>query len=583
MTFRAKPVVNRPHRSSRDSQSRRNTYLNIGFGIAVALALVILVGVAIVSYYREHLAPAASVNGAAITRDDFAERGAIEVWRIQQRIARVNAALAAERLTSAEASQQIQSLQSQGSTEQLAPVVIERLIDARIQTGLAVEEGITVTPEQIDAKIVEESTTPEQRHAWIISVAPVIAEDKEVPSDADKAAAKKLAEQALTDITSGGKKWEDVAKAVSTDSSKASGGDLGWIGNDAVEDKAYIDAVFAAEQDQPTAVLETEDGSYVIGRVTEISPATVDSAWTAKLTDAGLKVETYRKVVESEVITQALEDKAIDAATKADKQRQVSEIAIPAPQTPPGDLAIKVRHILFSPKDDPQGAGDLAPDDPAWTEAQDSAKASYEEIKKDPSKFDAVAREKSDETSAQGETGTGGKLPYFDSTSVETGLDADFAAAILKPELQPGQLLEPVKSAFGWHVIQVMYRPPDIDELNRLREQAVGGADFATLARDFSESTEAGKGGDKGWVAPGLMDARLLRAIFETPVGQVSQVLEVKDAGVFLYKVVAERTQAPDADQLATIKDQAFQYWYGEKKDAVTITRELLNDLALGQ
>ncbi len=585
MTFRAKPVVNRPHRPSRESQSRRNTYLNIGFGIAVALALVILVGVAVVSYYREHLAPAASVNGTTITRDDFAERAAIEAWRIDQAVARVNAALAAGRLTSAEANQQIQTLQSNGNPDQLAPVVIEKLIDANIQTGLAVEEGITVTPEQIDARIVEESTTPEQRHAWIISVTPVIAEGEDAPSDADKAAAKTVADQALADITSGDKTWEDVAKAVSMDSSKATGGDLGWIDKEAAEDEVFVDAVFAAEQGKPTAVLETEDGTFVIGRVTEISPEVVDAAWTAKLADAGLKLETYREVVGTEVIRQALEDKAIDAATTADKQREVLEIAIPAPQPEPGDLAIKVRHILFSPSDNPnsQATAALAPDDPAWTEAQQSARTAYEELKKDPSKFDAMAREKSDEPSAQGETGSGGKLPYFDSTSVETGLDADFGAAILKPELQPGQLLEPVKSAFGWHVIQVMSRPPDIEQLTRIREQAVGGADFKTLARDNSEGPEAGTGGDVGWVAPGLMDARQLRAIFETPVGEVSQIVDIKDVGVFLYKVVAERTQTPDEDQLATINEQAFQNWYGEKKDAVTITRELLTDIALGQ
>jgi hypothetical protein len=33
---------------------------------------------------------------------------------------------------------------------------------------------------------------------------------------------------------------------------------------------------------------------------------------------------------------------------------------------------------------------------------------------------------------------------------------------------------------------------------------------------------------------------------------------------------------APDADQIDTIEANAFQNWYGEKKDAVRITRELL-------
>ncbi len=274
-----------------------------------------------------------------------------------------------------------------------------------------------------------------------------------------------------------------------------------------------------------------------------------------------------------------LEDRAVADATKADKQRHVLEIAIQAPQTPPSDKAVKVRHILFSPKDDPSGAADLAPDDPTWTEAQLAAKAAYDELKKDPSKFDAMAREKSDESSAQGVTGTGGKLPYIDD---DGQFVQEFVDAVLnKPELKAGDILEPVKTDFGWHVIQVMYRPPDADEMKLLRDQAVGGADFATLARNYSDGNEAGAGGDKGWIAPGLLDARLIRAIYDTPVGQVSQVVDIKSAGLFLYKVVAERTQTPDADQLATIKARAFQNWYGEKKDAATITRELLVDLAL--
>jgi parvulin-like peptidyl-prolyl isomerase len=578
MTFRAKPVVNRPHRSSRDGQSRRTFYTNVGFGLAVVLAVLILIGVAAVSYYREHLAAAATVNGQTITRDDFAERGAIEVWRIQQKIARVNAAVSAGRLTSAQASQQLQALNSQAGTDQLTPVVVEKLIDARIQAGLATEGGITVTPEQIDAKVVEESTTPEQRHAWIIAVTPEVDAGKTDPTDAQKAAAKKIADQALVDITTGGKSWEDVAKAVSTDSSKASGGDLGWIGKDAAEDKVFLDAIFAAEQGKPTAVLTSEGGDYVIGRVTEIAQAVVDSAWTTKLTDAGLKLETYRKVIESEVVRQALEDKAIAEASKADKQRQVSEIAIQAPQTPPSDKAIKVRHILFSPKDDPSGAADLAPDDPAWTEAQLAAQAAYDELKKDPSKFDAMAREKSDEAAAQGETGSGGKLPYIDD---DGQFVQEFVDAVIKPELKAGDLLAPIKTDFGWHVIQVMYRPPDVDEMKLLRDQAVAGTDFAQLARNYSEGNEAGKGGDKGWIAPGLLDARQIRAIYDTPVGQVSQVVDIKNGGVFLYKVVAERTQLPDGDQLVTIKARAFQNWYGEKKDAVPVTRELLTDLGL--
>jgi parvulin-like peptidyl-prolyl isomerase len=236
MTFRAKPVANKPRRQTRDTYDKRNTYLNVGFGIAVVVAVVILVGVAAFSYYGEHLTAAATVGGQTITRDDFKDAASIEVWRLQQQEARINGEIQAGRLTSAQGQQQLSSLQQQAQTQAIAPTVLERLIDGKIQADLAKEMGVTVTPEQIDARIVEESTTPEQRHAWIIAVQPEVDEGKTDPTAAQKAAAKTIADQALTDITTGGKKWEDVAKAVSTDSSASGGGDLGWIDKDAVED-----------------------------------------------------------------------------------------------------------------------------------------------------------------------------------------------------------------------------------------------------------------------------------------------------------------------------------------------------------
>jgi parvulin-like peptidyl-prolyl isomerase len=579
MTFRAKPVANKPRRQTRDSYSRRNTYLNIGFGVAVVIAVLILVGVAGVSYYSAHLAPAATVGGQTITRDDFASAAAIEVWRLQQQQAQIDADVAAGRLTSAQGQQQIQSLQQQGQAQSLAPLVLEKLIDARIQADLAKEQGVTVTPEQIDAKIVEESTTPEKRHAWLISVRPEVDTGKTDPTDAQKAAAKKIADQALVDVTTGGKKWEDVAKAVSTDATASAGGDLGWITKDAAEDPKWLDAVFAAEPNKPTAVVEGDNGDYLLGRVTEVAPAAVDQAWLEKLKDAGLSVDTYRAEVGSEVMRQALEDKAIADAMASDKQRHVQEIAFQTPASPPGEDAVKVRHILFSPNHDPDKAQTLPADDPAWTVAQLEAQKAYDELVKDPSKFDQMARDESDESSATGDTGSGGKLGWVDSS---TNFVEEFKTAVLKPELKAGEILKPFKSAFGWHVVQIMYRPPDRAEMDSLRNQIVGGADFAQIARDYSDGNEAGKGGDKGWVANGLMDARLLRAIFATPVGGLSEVVEIPDGGLFLYKVLEERTQKPDAEQADTIKARAFQNWYGEKKDAVPVTRELLTDLGTG-
>ena len=107
---------------------------------------------------------------------------AIEVWRLQQQQARINAALDAGRLTSAQAQPQIQSLQQPGARRRRSPRSSSRSSStARSRRTSPPSWAITVTPEQIDAKIVEESTTPEQRHAWMIAVQPEVGRRQDRP------------------------------------------------------------------------------------------------------------------------------------------------------------------------------------------------------------------------------------------------------------------------------------------------------------------------------------------------------------------------------------------------------------------
>jgi parvulin-like peptidyl-prolyl isomerase len=570
MTFRVKPVDRA--RTSRDP-NRRNLYMNIGFGIAVVVAVLILVIVGTTSWYGQHLASAATVDGQAITKDQLAERATVEGWRLQQLANRIQAEVSAGRMTQAQAQARAQQINTQLDQQTFIPAVLEKLIDTRIQAKLAQEAGITITPDQIDKRILAEKTRKEERHAWVIAVKPAVDTGKTDPTDAQKATARKTLEDALAQIKSGAKTWEDVAKTVSSDSSNASGGDLGWLDADATEDANWQAAIFKLDVNGITDVIEGTDGTYRIGRVTEIAPAQVDEAWDQKMAEAKVNPAAYRAAIESEAIRQALDDKVVADASKAGPQRRVAEILIAAPQATPPEKAVKVRHILFSPKDDAQGASALPSDDPTWTVAELAAKAAYDKIKADPKQFDVIARTQSDETQDLGDDGTGGKLPYFDPTSQ---IDQAFADQVFKEGLKPGDLLPPFRSSFGWHVVQIMYYPPDADEMKKLRDQAAGGGDFGQLARDFSEGPKAGKGGEIGWVAKGQLDDRLTAAIFAAPIGGLTDVVDIPSDGLYLFKVLEEKTAEPDADQLKTIKASAFANWYKAKKGAVTITRELL-------
>ena len=192
-------------------------------------------------------------------------------------------------------------------------------------------------------------------------------------------------------------------------------------------------------------------------------------------------------------------------------ERKVSEIYIAEPTTIPPSDAIKVRHILYSPDGDPSNASQVAANDPAWARAQSLATETYAKLKTDPGLFDSIARKESDEESDLGPTGTGGKLPYFDPSM--TTVDPAFLAAIQAPGLKPGDILPPVKSAFGWHVIQIMYKPTDVTT-SRTSRLGRRSADFE-LARDnpMRRTRAAAATGLRGREPP-------TDAIFAVPVGK---------------------------------------------------------------
>jgi parvulin-like peptidyl-prolyl isomerase len=572
MTIRVRPADR--GRSSRDP-NRRTFYMNVAFGITVVVAILILVIVGASTWYNAHLAAAATVDGQTITKDQFVERAQVEVFRLSQSANRVKAEVAAGRLTAAEGQSRTTAINNELDDSQgaFSTTIVEKLIDTALQQKFAAELGVSASPEQIDQRILDDRTQKEQRHVWLIAVAPALDTGKTDPTDAQKAAAKKTADDALAAIKAG-KTFEEEAKAVSTDATKASGGDLGWIDSTATEDPDWQAAVFKLDVNGMTDVILGADGTYRIGRVTEIAPAQVDGLWDQKLADAKISDSAYRAAIASEVLRTALGDKIVADDSVAGLQKQVQELYIKAPSEDPGTGALKVRHILYSPKGDPSGASSVPDTDPAWTEAQLKAQAAYDKIKADPKQFDIIARAESDETQDRGDDGTGGKLPYFDPSSQ---IDEAFAAAIFKEGVKPGDLLPPFKSSFGWHVVEVMYGPPDSDEMNKLKAQAATpGADFGQLVRDFSDGPKAGKGGDIGWVGKGVLDDRLTTKILATPVGSFTDVIDLTSDGLYLFKVTAEKTAAPDADQLKTIKANAFGNWYSGKKAGATITRNLL-------
>ena len=574
MTVRAKPVVKRSSRTNRDADSRRTLLINLGFAAVVLAAVAILLAAAGASYYGDHLTSVATVDGTSISRDQYRVRYAIEDWRINEAESRLRDEAQAGRITSDQASQAISSLDQQ--KQQLSTAVLQRLEDATLQSQLAVKDGVSVSPADVDTQLALEATRPEERHLFVIEEAPTTS-GSAAPSALETATAQRKAEQALQDIQSG-KKLEDVAKAVSTGSTSAQGGDLGWYSANSTLDKPFLDAMFAAKQNVPSGVIQGADGTFRIGKVVDISPKSVDQSYQSKIKSAGISIGDYRAVVSSDLLDKRLNDKITSSLTgQASVQRRVGEIYVPQPSGA-GD-EVQARHILLAPNHitDATQLQALPQTDPAWAKAKADAQAAYDKLKaltgtQLETEFATLASSESDDS---GSKVSGGQLPWL----TQDQLDPAFGAAIFKTGLVKDQLIGPVQSSFGWHVILFEARRPGPEQriANAGLAATAKGADFAAVAKQYSEGPDASTGGDMGWIAKYQLSAAKEKAIFATPVGGTSSVINVASDGLYLFHVYEEATRTPVGRQLDSLKASALTNWYAAQKAAASISEDQAN------
>jgi len=571
MTQRAKPAPPRARRSSNDRSSRRTLYLNLAFLAAILLGTATLVGAAFASYAGAHWAEVANVNGVTINRDQAQAAANVDLFKLTNQIVQIRNDLAAGRISQADSDAQISTLTQ--SEQNVSSGVVDALVDDELQRQLAATAGITITDAQIDAQIVTDATSPESRHVLMIAVTPKAAGT--TATDAEKTIARETAEAAYGQLRAG-TAFATVAKQFSTDTTATTGGDAGWIrAGSAAQDANLIKAVFQLPLNGLTGVIVGTDGSYLLGSVVGIAPATVDPNYAQEMKDHGVATDAYRIEARAGLVAAALSAKVIsDATTLPSVQREVSEIKIDTSgYTGPGQQ-VRARHILYTPGNVAPGtASPLPSNDPAWAQAQAQAEATYTTLQKlvgTPAlttQFAAIAKKDSQDS---GSAVDGGLLPYYDAGS---GLDAAFGSAIFAATVKVGDLLQPVRSQFGWHVILIDgIRPAPVNRAQALQKQAAAaGADFAALAKSSSDGTDAATGGDMGWIAHYQVSTALEKAVFAAPVGSVSDVVTMAD-GLYIFKVNQETTRLPDASQITLLQASAFTNWYAIQKAKATIT-----------
>lgn len=572
MTFRAKPVTPKKRRRQQwEGDARQQLYVTIAFAALIVVALVILAGAVAASYYNDHWRAIARVDGAEISLDQWMERQKVEEYRLAEADDRIRTALAAGQIDNATANEQLQAIQDQAGV--IADTALEALIDARLQARLAGETGITVTDADVDAALTEEASSPEQRKVSMIAVRPEEDSGASQPTDAQRAAAKAKAEAALAELNRG-KSFEEVAKASSTDASALNGGSIGYVTKSYPEDAAFMAAVFGLALNGTTGVVEGSDGIYRIGRVTDIVPSKLDEGRNDRISQA-IGMGPYREAVRADIVKKRLSEKVIADASAPSEQVHAWQVAVEYGPEGPTTTTPEVRasHILYSPKDNPSGAGTLPADDPAWETAKNEAEAAATKLRAetDPIKraalFAEMAKTESDDP---GSGAKGGDLGFFSQGTMVQ----EFSDAVFDKTHEKYEVIGPVKSQFGYHMILfVEQRKPAQDRIKEIQAKlSEAGADFAAIAKENSDAIDASKGGDMGWIARLQLEKQIEDVLFGLQAGQTSDIVTLED-GFHIYRVSERGQRTPDEQQIADLKARAFGNWYTPRRDSADIWR----------
>jgi parvulin-like peptidyl-prolyl isomerase len=254
--------------------------------------------------------------------------------------------------------------------------------------------------------------------------------------------------------------------------------------------------------------------------------------------------------------------------------------------------AVKVSAIIVKPE----------PEVPLIKREADALKKimdARKRIVEDGEDFATVAKEVSEDP---GSAPNGGDLGCFskDQMVPEFG-NAAFA-------LEKGEVSQPIKTDFGYHIIQVYDTKPDegqvcarhilarvdrspdkdaIDKANAAAEKQAeeikaridAGEDFDAVAEEVSKGSDSISTSDLGWVFRGQMGDAFDEAVFSLEPGQVGGPVKLQD-GYAVIKVEEKDPQHPvDEQELETRRQQAFSEWLSAQVAAADVQKNLTPEM----
>ena len=255
--------------------------------------------------------------------------------------------------------------------------------------------------------------------------------------------------------------------------------------------------------------------------------------------------------------------------------------------------AVKVRYILIKPE----------PEVPLVKREADALKAIMDARKRivdDGEDFATVAKEVSEDP---GSAPTGGDLGCFSKGQMVP----EFEKAAF--DLEKGEVSQPVKTDFGYHIIQVydikpdegqvcarhilirVDRSPDQDAIDKADADALkeaeevkarieSGEDFATVAKEVSDDeATASKGGELGWVFRGQKGDAFDEVAFSLDPGQIGGPIKMDDGYAIIQVEEKDPEHQVDEKEMETRRQQAFNDWLNAQVAAADVTKNLTPEM----
>ncbi len=562
MSFRNRPTLDRRHRPRWQDELRSQQLIVGGFAVAIAIALGIFGATAWSSFYDNHLKEVAYVGNQSFDVDALNLREGIIASELSAK--QLDLSVAAVGVQNSLVQQQLQVVQQ--TLQNLGSNATDSLTTGAYMRAKAPSLGISVSADAVDKEIAKRTTLPFRIELSIITVnaLPSDAAAGATPTDAQWADAKQKA-QDLLDQVKNGTDFATLAKDKSDDAStKDQSGLIGWV----EEGDASYGTFFDAAKDSAKGALLGPikgDTAYAILKVDDVRKAKNDATLQRLLDSVKASAADYRAYITDELLKTAFKDYfGSHVVGHYMPQRHVAQIQI-QPDTGVPLPKERVRHILIQPI---PGASDQSTATQAqWDAALATAQKVRDLVSQPNADWKAIAAEYSDDP---GSRDYGGDLGWYDPTT-STQIDADFKAALDK--LHIDQISQPVKTQFGYHIIEVFgQRTTAQEQADKVESELKADPSSwdKVAAAESSDHATAYSGGDIGWVAPYEKDAALEQAIFALKnVGDISPPVSTA-GGIYIFKLLEKSDARWIGDtRLNSIKSIGYPTWRDQIKTEV--------------